>query len=102
MPRPIALSDAQLTMILQAARPLPVEDRDRFLQAIADVLRDQRVLGDGTVHRAIAEVQRRFFDPPSSRETAYIAHVAERTKAMQPPATKAGVAPRTRAMLQRK
>jgi hypothetical protein len=46
---PIALTDAQLTAVFEAARPLAVQDRDPFLQDVA---------------RAIRTVQRKHFDPP--------------------------------------
>ncbi len=62
---PLALTDAQMVAVLNAARPIPREDRDHFLQAIADALRDQAMLGDGVVHRTIVEVQRRFLSPPT-------------------------------------
>jgi hypothetical protein len=45
-------------------RPLPVERRDAFLQAVAAEL-DGRQLGPGLVHRICADVQRAFFEPPA-------------------------------------
>ena len=62
--RPIALTDAQLTAIFAAARPLAVRDRDPFLQAVAAQLNGRRDVGDSDVNRAIRAVQRQFFDPP--------------------------------------
>jgi hypothetical protein len=64
MPAPIALTDAQLDAVFNAARPLAVADRDAFLQAVAEALQGHREIGDGDVARAVREVQRRFFDPP--------------------------------------
>jgi hypothetical protein len=61
---PIALTDAQLTAVFEAARPLAVRDRDAFLLDLATALQGQENLGDGTVFRLIREVQRRHFDPP--------------------------------------
>jgi hypothetical protein len=52
MPVPIALTDAQLTAVFEAARPLAVRDRDTFLQAVAEALQARREIGDGDVHRA--------------------------------------------------
>jgi hypothetical protein len=49
---------------MAAARPLPVECRDAFLQAVAAEL-DGRELGPGLVHRVVSEVQRRFWMPPA-------------------------------------
>jgi hypothetical protein len=59
---PIRLSDDELNVVMAAARPLPVERRDAFLQAVAAELRG-RELGPGIVHRVCAET-RAFFDPP--------------------------------------
>jgi hypothetical protein len=61
---PIRLSDSELDAVLAAARPLPVERRDAFLQAVAAEL-DGRQLGPGLVHRICADVQRAFFEPPA-------------------------------------
>jgi hypothetical protein len=68
MPAPIALTDAQLTAVFDAARPLAVASRDAFLLDLAVVLQGQENLGDGTVFRLIREVQRRHFDPPLSTD----------------------------------
>jgi hypothetical protein len=38
MSRPIALSDDELTAIMNAARPLAPRDRDRFLKQIAQAI----------------------------------------------------------------
>jgi hypothetical protein len=67
---PIALTDAQLTAVFEAARPLAVRDRDAFLQTVAEALQGRREIGDGDVHRAICVAQRRFYDPPITDERA--------------------------------
>jgi hypothetical protein len=59
MKTPISLSDQQLDAVLRAAEPLLPCDRGPFLEALA-----QPLIRDGTVHRAIADTQRRFWDPP--------------------------------------
>ena len=46
------------------AQPLAVQDREPFLQEIAARLTALPHLGDGIVHRVVAEVQRKHFDPP--------------------------------------
>jgi hypothetical protein len=61
---PIRLTDAQITAVFAAARPIPVGARDTFLLDLATALQGQANLGDGTVFRLIREVQRRHFDPP--------------------------------------
>jgi hypothetical protein len=60
---PIRLTDSELDAMMAAARPLAVERRDAFLQAVAAELRGCEI-GPGLVHRVIAQVQREFFHPP--------------------------------------
>ena len=51
-PRPLSLSDQQLTAVLSAAAPLAPPDRSAFLVAIANVLRgEEQPLGDGGFRR---------------------------------------------------
>jgi hypothetical protein len=61
---PVRLSDDELSAVMSAARPLPLELRDPFLQAVAHALSACDVVGPGTVHRVCAETQRAFFDAP--------------------------------------
>jgi hypothetical protein len=61
---PIRLFDSEFDAVMAAARPLPVERRDAFLQAVAGALQGCREIGPGVVHRVCAETQRAFFDPP--------------------------------------
>jgi hypothetical protein len=63
---PLRLSDDQLSAVWQAAKPLAVDQRGPFLEALAAELRGQGELGDGAIYRAIRAVQRRYFDPPLS------------------------------------
>ena len=65
MQRPLRLTDAELDAVFAAARPLAVNRRDDFLQAVAASLRRCGEIGPGVVHRICAEVQREHFDPPS-------------------------------------
>jgi hypothetical protein len=46
-----------------AAKPLAIGDRGAFLQEVAATLRGQE-LGDRMVYRAIAQAQRKYYDPP--------------------------------------
>jgi hypothetical protein len=62
--KPVALSDASLAAIFDAARPLPVHIRDSFLKDVAVLLSDCGEIGDGAVYRAVMQVQKRYFDPP--------------------------------------
>jgi len=59
----IALSDSQLDTVMRAAQALHVSDRDPFLRAVAFALAG-REIGDGTVGRVCAELQKRFWRPP--------------------------------------
>jgi hypothetical protein len=61
---PIRLSDSELDAVMAAARPIAVERRDAFLQEIAIMLHSCVEIGPGVLHRIVAEVQRRHFDPP--------------------------------------
>ena len=69
MPAPVRLTDEQLAVIMAAAEPLAPADRGPFLEAVAASLRG-REIGDGLIHRVIAEVQHRFFDPPQFQRAA--------------------------------
>jgi hypothetical protein len=60
----LRLSDSELDIVWSAARPLAVEDRDAFLQEVAERLAAMPERGDGSVFRICAEVQRKHFDPP--------------------------------------
>jgi hypothetical protein len=60
----LRLTDSEMDIVLAAARPLAVEDRDPFLQEVAERLSSLPHLGDGAVHRVCAEIQRRHWDPP--------------------------------------
>jgi hypothetical protein len=60
---PLRLTDDQLTAVVRAAEPLAVGDRGAFLQDVAAALQGQE-LGDGMVYRAVAQVQRKYYDPP--------------------------------------
>jgi hypothetical protein len=64
MPKPLALSDAEIAHVMAACRPLAVEQRDAFLLAIAQTLSGLSDHGDGAVYRVCRELQRHFFDPP--------------------------------------
>jgi hypothetical protein len=67
MSRPIALSDDELDAIMNAAKPLQPANRDRFLRAVAEAITALPEVGPGSVHRAIAELQRHYFVAPDLR-----------------------------------
>ena len=60
----ISLSDAELTAVLDACKPLRPGDRDPFLRALAQELGREPQLGPGVIHRVARNLQRQFFDPP--------------------------------------
>jgi hypothetical protein len=68
MPAPplVALTDAQITTVMQLARPLLPQQRTAFLDMIAAKLNGQRELGDGALYRLCRELLREheLFDPP--------------------------------------
>jgi hypothetical protein len=66
--QPLRLTDDELNAIYAACRPLAPRDRDPFLQALAQALSTTGELGPGAVYRAIRDVQRRYFDPPTLQE----------------------------------
>jgi hypothetical protein len=65
MPPIIKLSDAELRIVVEAARPIAPHNRDAFLRAIASELANLGDrLGPGSVARAVRLVQRAYFDAP--------------------------------------
>jgi hypothetical protein len=62
---PLRLTDSELDQVMAAARPLPVHERDAFLQQVAtELARCNGELGPGTVFRVVRDVQRIYFDAP--------------------------------------
>ena len=52
----ISLTDEQLAQVMELAAPIPVEQRDEFLRALAGELRGD--VGPGELHRLCIEVRR--------------------------------------------
>jgi hypothetical protein len=67
MPQPIALTDTELQMIFDAARPLALSERDKFLRQIAQAIVALPERGEGAIHRAIRATFRQYFDAPDLR-----------------------------------
>jgi len=79
--RPIPVSDAQWTVLLQSAQALLPADRPHYLAALAEALRNEPLpLGDGALHRAVRVTQPTYWRPP--RVTAPIAQ--DRRKVGEP------------------
>jgi hypothetical protein len=59
---PLALTDAQMDMLLHFAAPLHPDVRPAFLESVAQALAG-RQLGDGLIACTCAEQQQRFWIP---------------------------------------
>jgi hypothetical protein len=55
---PIALTDSELAEVLAAARLVPFDLRQTYLERVAAELRGREILGDGVVHRVAFAVAR--------------------------------------------
>jgi hypothetical protein len=62
----ISLDDDSMIALMDACRPLRLQDRDQFIRALAGELEKHRPgeVGPGLVHRLARDLQRRFFDAP--------------------------------------
>jgi hypothetical protein len=68
---PLALTDDELDQLYRSAGPIPVHERDRFLQAVAERL-GETTPGPGVIFRICSEVQKQFLNgnypaPPEMR-----------------------------------
>lgn len=63
---PVRLTDDQMSAVLAASHPLPADCRSDFLPDVARTIAELPEVGDGSLHRIVVEVQRRYFDPPCS------------------------------------
>jgi hypothetical protein len=69
---PIALTDEQITTIMQLTRPLQPDQRVAFFEMLAAKLNGRREIGDGTIYRLCRELQREVFAPPVIERTGSI------------------------------
>ena len=65
---PLALSDEQLDAITSATRPLQPQERQAFLAALGIMFQGRDEIGDGELARALRDVQREHFRPPTETE----------------------------------
>jgi hypothetical protein len=56
----VRLTDHDFDRLMQAAKPVPISDRDAFLKDVAAELGQHEVVGPGLLHRVISEVQLRY------------------------------------------
>jgi hypothetical protein len=61
---PLALTDAQITTVMQLSRPLLPAQRVAFLEMVAAKLNGQRELGDGTLYQICRELQKQLLSAP--------------------------------------
>jgi hypothetical protein len=67
VPEPLCLSDAQITTVMQLARPLQPAQRTVFLEMLAAKLNGQHDIGDGQLFRVCRELQRKVLGAPIER-----------------------------------
>ena len=87
-PPPLALSDEQITTVMQLARPLPPEQRVQFLEMVAARLNGKRDVGDGAIYQLCRELQRELFSPPDLGNNNHVGKYARplsRATRPQPP-----------------
>jgi hypothetical protein len=63
------LTDAQVTAIIHASRPLQAHEQTAFLTALAALLAWRNKIGDGQLWRVLRDLQREYFVPPPDAET---------------------------------
>jgi hypothetical protein len=72
MPKPVSLSDEQLTAVMRACEPLQPSERSELLTRLADRLRAMPEVGDGELFRLLKELVRQTWRPPEiPRETVH-------------------------------
>jgi hypothetical protein len=54
----LRLTDHDFARLMQAAKPIPVSDRDAFLKDVAAELGQHEVVGPGLLHRIISKCSR--------------------------------------------
>ena len=54
----LQLSKSEIDIIHQAAAPLPQWDQTIFMARVAELLRQEPEIGDGTVHKCVGVAQR--------------------------------------------
>jgi hypothetical protein len=64
LPSPIPVSDRQLSQIMAAVEPLSPNERSAFLDALAQRLQEERVIGDGSLYRLVREIVHQVWKPP--------------------------------------
>jgi hypothetical protein len=86
------ISDDTEQLISRLAGPLSPRDRAAFRRAAEDALTRVPCWGEGAVYRAVASLQREYFDPPLDGRRAYGAQEFRRPSKLKsaPPIEYAG------------
>jgi hypothetical protein len=64
-PRPLAISDSQLSWLMNFVEPLEPTDRSAFLFALAALLHQEpQPIGDGALFRTARDLRKEFWRPP--------------------------------------
>jgi hypothetical protein len=64
----LSLSDDELDIVFNLARPLEPQLRDPFLRAVALELERYEAIGPGLIFRVGKQLQREFFRPPMTHD----------------------------------
>ena len=64
----LRLPEHDFGRLMEAAKPLAVQNRDGFLRDVAAELSQHEVVGPGLLHRIISEVQRRYITASTEAE----------------------------------
>ena len=68
----IALTEAQVLVVIKGATPLLYQDREPFYVVVADLLEHEEEIGDGTVFRVVKVAQAQFERPqPAEHRTRW-------------------------------
>jgi hypothetical protein len=81
---PLALSDKQVDHIKFVSRPLPPQERTRFMATLFETLLNYRPhVGDNELGRLLRDLQRRHFQPPADARTVVDERVQRKGRAGQ-------------------
>ena len=68
----VTITDAQTSAITHATRPLQPSERAAFLEALETLLAGHDEIGDGELGRALRDLQRQHFHPPTDEEAGML------------------------------
>jgi hypothetical protein len=72
----LSLSDQELDIVMNLARPLDRDLRDPFLRSVASELERYQEIGPGLVFRVGKQLQREFLRPPSGHDASFLSKYA--------------------------